>query len=511
MKQRYAESGILVCVVGLLLICTSELFAQRFVDVPAGYGTLQSVLKADSVNRAANPNTIYRLHRGNADSVYYLTNTLTNWRSMPLQIQSSGSGQLPSIILATLSDGTAISPMIAALANISIKGVFLNGVNTLGVPVDRIMRIQANGVTVTLDSCQANRTVQSFIRVDNTNARIFLKNCRISNIFSDWSNARVIDNRGIKIDTLSIVGSSFYRIGQCVYRDGGGILTYGYFNHNTFTEINQILSLGNALNITYTNNLAVNCMFLGQGKSSIQRALFITPLPGVGQTAYVTRNIFYADTTSLYAAYHTSSDSVVFSPVFADTLVTMIKAAGFTSTNISSPVTFTLPPNNVVKAIKIDSIARWYWRNPVVNGADASLLNIDSIKYVNLAYNTGALAYTYGTDGKPVGATEWFGIALSVDRDQTRGIPTEFQLEPNYPNPFNPSTTIGYSLPKSGYARLAVYDLMGRQVEKLVDGAQSAGHYKTTFNANGLTSGVYFYQLSVDGNIVGTQKMLLLR
>lgn len=505
MKKYYALAA------AFFILSSPSLFAQRYVEVPAGYGTLQAVLRADSANRVANPNTIYRVHRGTKDSVYYLTSTLTNWGSMPLQIQSTGSGQLPSFILATLSDGSAISPMISALANISIKGVFLDGVNTLGVPVDRIMRIQANGVTVNLDSCQSNRTVQSFIRVDNTNARIFMKNCRVSNILSDWSNARIIDNRGIRIDTLSMIGCSFYRIAQCIYRDGGGILGYGYFNHNTFTEINQILGLGAALNVTFINNLAINCMFIGQGKSSTTRMLFMTPLAGVGQTAYVTKNIFYSDTAAMYAAYHTSSDSVIFSPLFSDTLVNIIKVAGLTATNISSPVTFTMPPNNVVKAIKLDSIARWFWRNPTTNSLDASMLNVDSIKYVNLAYNTSAPAYTYGTDGKPVGATEWFGIALGVETDAIQGIPQEFRLMPNYPNPFNPSTTISYAIPRSGYVRLAVYDIMGREIEALVNGTQPAGHYRTSFNAEGLTSGVYFYQLSVDGNIVGTQKMLMLK
>ena len=511
MRQRYAGVGDLLWVAVFLLVSTTCLYAQRYVDVQAGYGTLQSVLRADSANRAANPNTIYRVHRGSADSVYYLTSTLTAWGSMPLQIQSVGSGSLPSFVLATLSDGSAISPMISATANFSIKGVFLNGYNTLGVPVDRIMRVQANGVTVSMDSCQANRTTQSFIRVDNTHARVFLKNCRVSNIFSDWSNARIIDNRGITIDTLSIIGSSFYRIGQCIYRDGGGILSYGYFNHNTFVEMNQILGLGAALNVTYMNNLAINCMFLGQGKSSPNRMLFMTPLPGYGQTVYFTNNVFYADTATMFKAYHTTSDSVVFSPLFSDTLVTMINASGLMSKNIGSPVTFTMPPNNLPKAIKLDSIARWFWRNPVVGGTDASMLNVDSIKSVNLAYNTNAPAYTFGTDGKPVGATEWFGIATEVEWEATVGTPSEFALEQNYPNPFNPSTTISYAIPRPGYVRLVVYDLMGRQIETLVKGAQSAGHYRTIFNPNGLTSGVYFYQLSVDGNIIATQKMLFLK
>jgi hypothetical protein len=412
MNRRCFNVGAVVLLCVLLLSSTSGVFAQRFVDVQAGYGTLQAAISADSANRVANPNTVYRVHRGTADSVYYLTSTLTNWGSMPLRIEAVGTGALPTFICATLSDGSVISPMISAKANFSLKGVYLNGTNTLGAIVDRVVRIQASPVRVDFDSCQMNWSSQSFIRVDNTNARIFLKNCRVGNIYSDWANARGVDNRGITIDTLSMVGCSFYRLAFRVYRDGGGILTYGYFDHNTFTEVaDAILGLGSTKSITYTNNLAVNCGFLGKGKSSNLRLLTMTPLPS-GQSAYVANNVFYSDSTALLAAYRAVSDSIVAMPLFADTLAAFINAAGLSDKNIVSPVTFTMAPNNIVKAIKLDSIARWYWRNQPTSTTDASILKVDSIKYLNLAYNTSAPAYTFGSDGKPAGATEWFGSAV---------------------------------------------------------------------------------------------------
>jgi hypothetical protein len=508
MNKGYFDvrTALFICV--LLLSSISGAFAQRYVDIPAGFGTLNTVISADSANRAANPNTVYRVHRGTADSVYYLTKTITGWGAMPLRIEASGTGALPAFILSTLSDGSAISPMISAKADISIKGVALNGVNTLGAMVDRVVRIQASPVRVTFDSCQVNMASQSFIRVDNTNASIFIKNCRVSNIYSDWSNARVVDNRGITIDTLSVVGSSFYRVAYRVYRDGGGILTYAMFNHNTFTEIaDALLGLGSTKKLTFTNNLAVNCGFLGKGSFSGSRLIIITPLAS-GQSAYIANNVFCSDSVALLAAYKSVSDTIKVMPYFADTLVTFMNAAGTAATNIVSSVSFTAAPNSLVKAIKLDSIAKWYWRNP--GTLDASIIKVDSIKFTNLAYNVSAPAYSFGSDKKPAGAPEWYGMILSVEKISGAVLPSAYVLDQNYPNPFNPATTIRYAIPSGTHVSVKVYDLLGKEVATLVDEQQAAGSYRVRFDASALSSGMYFYRLTADGYSFA-KKLLLVK
>jgi hypothetical protein len=73
----------------------------------------------------------------------------------------------------------------------------------------------------------------------------------------------------------------------------------------------------------------------------------------------------------------------------------------------------------------------------------------------------------------------------------------ESNLNQNYPNPFNPSTTIKYELPKSSMVRLNVYDILGREVSMLVNDRKNAGSYQVKFDGAGLSSGVYFYRLSV--------------
>jgi len=85
-----------------------------------------------------------------------------------------------------------------------------------------------------------------------------------------------------------------------------------------------------------------------------------------------------------------------------------------------------------------------------------------------------------------------------------------FFLNQNYPNPFNPATTIRYQLPERSLVTIKVYDILGREVATLVNEEKPAGSYEVQFIGNGLTSGIYFYQIKA-GEYSETKKMILLR
>lgn len=103
-------------------------------------------------------------------------------------------------------------------------------------------------------------------------------------------------------------------------------------------------------------------------------------------------------------------------------------------------------------------------------------------------------------------------IIIGITQISTE-IPGYFRLEQNYPNPFNPSTKIRFSIPEianNHKSLLIVYDIMGREIETLLDKSLTAGTYEAEFNAAGYSSGVYFYQLTY-GNFSETKKMILLK
>jgi len=126
-----------------------------------------------------------------------------------------------------------------------------------------------------------------------------------------------------------------------------------------------------------------------------------------------------------------------------------------------------------------------------------SSLTIDSLYIYNNSRNKKLLllsVYNY--------------IIMDVGKKQY--YPTNFFLSQNYPNPFNPTTTINYSVPKSGFVTIKVYDVLGREVTTLVIENKPIGNYSVQFNAAKLTSGVYYYRIQA-GDFVQTKKLILLK
>jgi hypothetical protein len=94
--------------------------------------------------------------------------------------------------------------------------------------------------------------------------------------------------------------------------------------------------------------------------------------------------------------------------------------------------------------------------------------------------------------------------------DGTGALPLSCRLSPNYPNPFNPTTTIQFELPKASLVSLDIYDLLGRKIETLVSGKQEAGTHSVIWDGRDKSSGIYFYKLQA-GDFTETKRMLLLK
>jgi hypothetical protein len=91
------------------------------------------------------------------------------------------------------------------------------------------------------------------------------------------------------------------------------------------------------------------------------------------------------------------------------------------------------------------------------------------------------------------------GIPTAIGGDAAASVPSELRLEQNFPNPFNPTTKIGFTVPGPEIAqvKLSVYDVLGKEVAVLVDGPLSPGYHSRTFDGRSLASGVYVYRLQV--------------
>ncbi len=134
------------------------------------------------------------------------------------------------------------------------------------------------------------------------------------------------------------------------------------------------------------------------------------------------------------------------------------------------------------------------------SGTNLSLYKVDFCDSLN-----GWIIGQYGTIlHTSSGGQTW------VEEPRQISVPSLFSLHPNYPNPFNSSTTISYSLPTSGNIDLKVFDLQGREISTLDQGYRRAGNYKLNFDSKALSSGNYFIRLS-EGQTTVTKKMIVLK
>ena len=122
----------------------------------------------------------------------------------------------------------------------------------------------------------------------------------------------------------------------------------------------------------------------------------------------------------------------------------------------------------------------------------------------------------YYTTGKKWAGTLFFDNLTLLGIDALTGVaqnpaaPYQYRLYNNYPNPFNPSTTIRYELKQEGSVSLKIYDVLGREVAALVNERQSAGPHAVVFDATRFATGAYFYTLHA-GAFVKTEKMMVLK
>jgi hypothetical protein len=153
-------------------------------------------------------------------------------------------------------------------------------------------------------------------------------------------------------------------------------------------------------------------------------------------------------------------------------------------------LSFEIPPNDSAKFIFDLTV-------PITKLSSFADIWIDTISILNNSTNNSTQNITVLTD-------------ISLSNKDENNIPYDFKLFQNYPNPFNPNTNIKYSIPLSEYVEIKVFDILGNEVTNLINEYKTSGVYEIEFDANNLSSGIYFYRI-ISGKFLETKKMLLLR
>ncbi len=503
------RGGLVLCALVLLMAgMNRDLLAQRIVNITPGFGTLNNVIRGDTTALGArvDSNTVYRLQRG---GLYILNGTMEH--NYPVIIEAApGAGAKPKIIQGVPSGGVAPTEAWAARATLRMKNIYISAIDELGGNHERVFRIRADGIRVVMDSCHLDFASQAGFRFDNAKARVFFYNSIISNIGTGDSpdNGRGFDDRGVDIDTLVLENSTFYNLTSRVIRDAGGITKYCKVNHCTMFNIGQWgVSFGPCNDAVFTNNILINGAYYGvnvknpsTGEARIQVTLRPLPL-GAAQTADIRNNNLLVDSL-LIKAY---PDSIKPQPFFDSTWQAFMTSLGTAGTIYAEPITFQNAPDAPVNVMQ-----DWY-TNPAAPNP-----NLDTVgSPFNFKYPTTQLAYTRGSDGKPLGDLNWFGIPLTAVQELSDRVPAAFRLYDAYPNPFNPETNIRFDLLQAGFVSVEVFNTLGQKVATLASEMLPAGSHQVRWNGRRddgarASSGVYLYRLTTNG-FVDARKMMLVK
>jgi hypothetical protein len=231
----------------------------------------------------------------------------------------------------------------------------------------------------------------------------------------------------------------------------------------------------------------------------------------INLTIYSQEIIVSKDSLSLFFddVSFTSQDSLMIYNVGTTILnidtIYCTEASGFVltillnDTTIHSAVTwrenfytpFSIEPNDSAKLVFIYPLWIPEYENPQV-------IWTDSIVILNNSLNNNILLLPTKVDF-PVNVYSHINF-----------YPEHFLLSRNYPNPFNPTTTIKYQIPQQEFVTINIYDILGNVIATLVNGEKRSGSYEVEFSGAGLPSGIYFYQLSA-GSFIETKKMILIK
>src|SRR4030095_10294387 len=246
--------------------------------------------------------------------------------------------------------------------------------------------------------------------------------------------------------------------------------TYGFVKSIYFFDVNTGFCGASVGKLYKTYNGGLNWIFDTLGNGIIYSVQFANSQTG-----------FAASNNSPYL-YKSTNSGFNWIPVYLSFLTFNLQKIFFCDVNTG----YILGGSRLIKTT--DCGITWGYQETITN----ELMCIDFINN-----NTGFIGGSYG---KLLKTSNGGGNFVGIINKQSEIIPEHFSLSQNYPNPFNTTTNIKFDLPKSGFVKITVYDLLGREVTQLLNQQLQAGSYNVDWDGSNYSSGVYFYKLVVGEN-----------
>lgn len=543
---------------------------QRIVEVPSGFGTLNDAVQGDTTATGArvDSNTVYVLERNGR----YLLNGRLRHSGYHLHIRAAeGDGAPPIVQPGVRESGTADNPLMALAGDFTLEGLWILNQSDAGAKNSNGIAIGAEGITGRIDNCIFEVATWLGIRINLPNSKLYVTNSIIRNLIriDDPGNGKFLDPRGTNQELMYLENNTFYNMTSEIVRESGALIRNFFFNHNTVYNVGAIsrndarVNLSRIVNGTFANNQFINIAPLGdittdwdyfggeiEGRTDSGSLFPLDSLKaddlGIAETdrnVVIANNNFHWDTELLN--YFDTIDTVQVFSILSPLAEDFVDAGLVTlAANLDEDVEFANAPD-VQRAIGYSQA--WYTTfcddDPPLETCDFQtnpaewdpLVSVAAMPWPipeDFSYPTTAASYTGGTGGFPVGDLNWFPeqkaawIAagggngtvvggLPTPIEDLGNQPSAFRLRGNYPNPFNPVTSVVFDLDRPADVTVRVYDLMGRNVLELPTLRLTAGTgHAIQVEASSLSSGIYFYE--VDARIGTTAmkqtgKMVLLK
>ncbi len=524
-------------------------YAQKIIEPNVGY--VNEIIKADVDATGKQLNNVYIFRR---NQVYYLNNMIENIGYTITLKAEDGTGALPKLVNVQDANG-ALNRMFSASEDAYIYNLYFDGMGpnlTTGEPDPyylmngQLFRANAAGKVLVIDGCILMNCGQVLIRSNAGARKVQVTNSILANsgqlVADNIGNGRIIDLRNGVTDSVIFRNCTMLNTYDRIVRHYGAAANattafakYIELDHNTIVHnlgAYGFLFLGDIMDAAkITNNLFYNPMTLGYepvadpqrmaevsliGEKDATTGQYLFPLildqPNTNSSPKftITKNIITYDAgIKKYFADNKVDENPIISNRIAGLVGGVVPA-------VKADVTLKKIPANML------NVMNWYHANAIktVGGGMITDGKMDmdrkSRKFwtdsLDCSYTTANAAFK-GTDGLPVGSAKWKSTVTAIEN--TTELPTEFSLSNNYPNPFNPSTKIQFSVPSNAKVALVVYNALGQEVARLADKEFSAGVHSVDFNSAGLSSGVYVYKLTASGtngkSFMASQKMLLMK
>ena len=532
-----------------LLSAFNRVMAQERI-IESNEGFVNEVIKGDTLSDGSQAHNSYVFKRG---ETYFLNGTINNvGYAMRLKAED-GNGTMP--VLRNWPDANGnLNRMVNGSDDVYIYNLYIDGMGpdlntTEPDPTYRmngqLLRAAASGKVLVVDGCILNNAEQTIIRSNSGARKVEVTNSVIANSgqlsVDNLGNGRIIDFRNGITDTCIFRNCTMVNTQDRLIRHYGAAansntayVDYFEMDHNTIvnnTGAYGFIFLGDISgSVKITNNLLYNPMTLGVDTADHQRFVEVSSISETGPDGNPYFPLVIEQPNTLYNPTYTMAHNVI---AYDQTIKDYFTTTGATPAPALAPrlaakvvgenpfttadVTLTNIPDDEI------NIMNWY--RPLalasVGGGMITTTDVDMdrrnpsywLNDFNASYTTDNGAFT-GTDGKPVGSDMWNSTVTGVE-NESQGIPTQFSLSNNYPNPFNPSTTIKFGLPQNANVQISVYNVIGQKVMEIANGEYSAGIHYVRFNAESLSSGIYIYKMNavgVSGNkFVDYKKMMLLK